>query len=274
MLEIDKVSYCYKPGQYAVREASLKVAGGEFVAVAGRNGSGKTTLTRLVMGLLQPAAGRIMLDGRCTAGRPTAELARQIGYVFQNPDRQIFRDTVAEEVAYGPEQLGYDAEAARAAVAKALVATDLAAVAGAYPRSLSKGQKQRLAIASALALEPRLLILDEPTSGQDAREKAALMALLVGLNAKGTAILLVTHDMELLARYAHRAVVLAGGRVVYDGGVRALFAGGAAVEDWGLREPATAKVARGLKPFGFATEAVTPEELSGAICVAGGKTYA
>ncbi len=274
MLEIDKVTFCYRQGEYAVREASLKVADGEFVAVAGRNGSGKTTLTRLVMGLLQPTAGGIMLDGRCTAGRPTAEIARQVGYVFQNPDRQIFRDTVAEEVAYGPEQLGWAAEAVRAAVAKALAAADLAKLAGAYPRSLAKGQKQRLAIASALVLAPRLLILDEPTSGQDAQEKAALMALLTELNAKGTAILLVTHDMELLARYARRAVVLAGGRVVYDGGVRALFAGGAAVDGWGLREPAAAKVARGLKTFGFATEAIMPEELNGAICRAGGKAYA
>ena len=138
MLEIENVSYCYKSGYYAVSDVSLKVADGEFVAVAGRNGSGKTTMTRLIMGLLKPSAGRILLDGRSTAGCPTAAIARQVGYVFQNPDRQIFRDTVAEEVAYGPEQLGFSAAAARAAVAAALGATDLADLAAAYPGRFPK----------------------------------------------------------------------------------------------------------------------------------------
>lgn len=274
MLEIENVSYCYRPGQYAVREVSLKVADGEFVAVAGRNGSGKTTITRLVMGLMKPAAGQILLDGRSIAGSPTAVIARQVGYVFQNPDRQIFRDTVAEEVAYGPEQLGFGADEVRAAVGTALEATALAALAAAYPRSLSKGQRQRLAIASALALAPRLLILDEPTSGQDAREKAALMAVLAGLNAQGTAIILVTHDMELLARHTRRAVVMAAGRVVFDGGVRELFAGGEDVSAWGLRAPAAARVAGGLKTFGITAEAIVPEELTDALCAAGRKAYA
>lgn len=274
MLEIENVSFCYRPGQYAVREVSLKVADGEFVAVAGRNGSGKTTLTRLVMGLMKPAAGRILLDGRSIAGSPTAVIARQVGYVFQNPDRQIFRDTVAEEVAYGPEQLGFGADEVRAAVGTALEATDLADLAAAYPRSLSKGQRQRLAIASALALAPRLLILDEPTSGQDAREKAALMAVLAGLNAQGTAIILVTHDMELLARHTRRAVVMAAGRVVFDGGVRELFAGGEDVSAWGLRAPAAARVAGGLKTFGITAEAIVPEELTDALCATGRKAYA
>lgn len=272
MLEFEGVSYCYKPGSYAVREVSLKVAAGEFVAVVGRNGSGKTTLTRLVMALLKPAAGRILLDGRDTAGRNTAEMARQVGYVFQNPDRQIFRDTVAAETAYGPEQLSFSAEDAAAAVAEALAATGLAGLADVYPRSLSKGQKQRLAVASALALKPRLLILDEPTSGQDAREKLALMDLLTGLNRQGVAILLVSHDMELVARYARRAVVLAEGRKVFDGGVRELFAGGE-LAGWGLREPAAAKISRRLAGLGVAP-AILPEELISAIGAAGGEGYA
>lgn len=272
MLEIDKVSYCYKPGVYAVREVSLRVAAGEFVAVAGRNGSGKTTLTRLVMGLARPAAGRITLDGRDTAGCTTAEMARQVGYVFQNPDRQIFRDTVAVEAAYGPEQLGFAAAAARRAVEEALAATGLAGLAGAYPRTLSRGQRQRLAIASALALAPRLLILDEPTSGQDAREKAALMELLAGLNAGGMAVVLVSHDMELIARHAKRAVVMHQGSKVFDGGVRELFAVGADLAGWGLREPAAARVARGLRGLGIAP-AMVPEELAAAIGAAGRRAY-
>lgn len=273
MLEIDNVSFCYKEGHYAVREVSLAVAAGDFVAVAGRNGSGKTTLTRLVMGLIKPKTGRVLLDGRDVAALTTADMARHVGYVFQNPDRQIFRDTVAEEAAYGPEQMGFGAAEARDAVAAALAATGLEQLAGAYPRALSKGQKQRLAIASALAIKPRLLILDEPTSGQDAREKAALLELMAGLNANGTGIVLVTHDMEVLARYARRAVVLADGRKVYDGGVRELFAGGADIAAWGLREPAAARISRSLKKLG-APAAMLPEELTSAIGAAGRKAYA
>jgi len=273
VLEIENISFCYKPGEYAVREVSLSVAAGEFVAVAGRNGSGKTTLTRLVMALIKPAAGRIMIDGRDAADLTTAAIAREVGYVFQNPDRQIFRDTVAAEVAYGPEQLGYDPAATRQAVEAALAATGLEGAAGAYPRTLSRGQKQRLAIASALALAPRMLILDEPTSGQDAREKRALMDFLAALNRQGKAILLVTHDMDLMARYAPRAVVMAAGRKVYDGGVRELFGGNADVAGWGLREPAAAKIARGLKPAGL-PPALVPEELNSAVCTAGRKAYA
>ncbi len=272
MLEFDNVSYCYKRGQYAVKDVSLKVAAGEFVAVVGRNGSGKTTLTRLVMALLKPAGGRIMLDGRDAAGRSTADMARQIGYVFQNPDRQIFRDTVAAEAAYGPEQLGFSADEAAAAVAEALTATGLSEMAEAYPRSLSKGQKQRLAVASTLALRPRMLILDEPTSGQDAREKLALMELLAGLNANGVAIVLVTHDMELVARYAGRAVVMAEGRKVFDGSIRELFAGGE-LATWGLREPAAAAISRRLADLGVAP-AIMPAELVRAVGQAGRESYA
>jgi energy-coupling factor transport system ATP-binding protein len=272
VLEFENVSFCYKRGQYAVQNVSLKVADGEFVAVVGRNGSGKTTLTRLVMSLLKPAAGRILLDGGDTTELSTAAMARHIGYVFQNPDRQIFRDTVAEETAYGPEQLGFSAADAQAAVAEALSATGLTDLAGAYPRSLSKGQKQRLAIASALALKPRMLILDEPTSGQDAGEKLALMDLLTGLNARGVAILLVTHDMELVARYAQRAVVMAEGRKVFDGGVRQLFTG-CDLAGWGLREPVAARLSRRLGGMGIAP-AILPDELISAVCVNGREAYA
>lgn len=272
MLELDKVSYSYKTGLNAVDGVSFRVATGEFVAVAGRNGSGKTTMTRLIMAILKPSAGRILLDGEDATARSTAEMARHVGYVFQNPDRQIFRDTVAEEVAYGPEQMGFSAARTTQAVDAALAATGLAELAGAYPRTLSRGQKQRLAIASALAIEPRFLILDEPTSGQDGRGKTQLMELLAGLNARGMGIVLVTHDMELLARYAQRAVVMLAGRKVFDGGVRELFSGDADLAGWGLREPATARVARGLRGLGV-PPAVLPEELCAAFEAAGRRAY-
>ena len=251
MLELINLQYAYKPGKYAVNNVSLTIADGEFVGVAGRNGSGKTTMTRLVMALMKPLAGKILLDGEDTANFKTAAIARQIGYVFQNPDRQIFRDTVFDEVAYGPQQLGFSESETKQAVEEVLAVTGLGELARAYPRTLSKGQKQRLAIASALAMKPRMLILDEPTSGQDALEKNRLMELLAGLNAKGMAVLLITHDMELLLKYTKRVIVMAEGSKVFDGSPAQLFAGGSPVEKWGLRIPAALKIAGQLKKQGL-----------------------
>lgn len=272
MLEIEKLSYCYKTGQHAVKDVSLAVKDGEFVAIAGRNGSGKTTLTRLIMALLKPVGGRILLDGE-EAKLKTADLARQIGYVFQNPDRQIFRDTVAREIAYGPEQLGFSPEEVAQATAKAMAATGLTALAEYYPRTLSKGQKQRVAIASALSMAPRMLILDEPTSGQDASEKRQLMELLSQLNAQGMSILLVTHDMELLLRYTRRVIVMADGSKVFDGSPAALFTGSHSIGEWGLREPAAVKITRGLMAQGVSAAAL-PEALNCNCGLSGGERYA
>ncbi|MDR3562277.1 MAG: ABC transporter ATP-binding protein [Negativicutes bacterium] len=257
MLEIETISFGYKPDCYAIRDVSFAIAAGEFVAIAGRNGSGKTTLTRLIMALLKPAVGRVLLDGNDTAKMETAAIARHIGYVFQNPDRQIFRDTVAREIAYGPEQLGFSPAEVEQEVAKAMASTGLTQQAQAYPRTLSKGQKQRVAIASALAMRPRLLILDEPTSGQDATEKRTLMEMLGRLNSQGIAILLVTHDMELISRFARRVLVMADGSKVFDGSPAWLFAGDSALRDWGLRPPAAVEILRGLRERGVLTTGIT-----------------
>ena len=244
MLELDQVSFAY-PGQApALNRVSISIKAGEFIGLAGRNGSGKTTLTRVMVGLAKPATGRVWLDGDPVQAGGPAMMARTIGYVFQNPDRQIFRDTVASEVAFGPEQLGWNETEREAAVAAALQMTGLADAAAAYPRGLTRSLRQRVAIASALALRPRLLILDEPTSGQDAEEQMQLMTLLTELNGKGIGIILVTHDMELLLKHTKRTVVLCRGEIVFDGPTQKLFGGAnSLVEKWGLRLPEAAAVA-------------------------------
>lgn len=273
MLEINNVSFCYKKDQFAVKDVSFAVNDGEFIAIAGRNGSGKTTVTRLVMSLLKPVAGSIVLDGKDTAKFGAAEMARQVGYVFQNPDRQIFRDTVAKEIAYGPEQLGFSPEEVKTAVERALKATGLEGLGEVYPRRLSKGQRQRVAIASALAMNPRLLILDEPTSGQDASEKIKLLDLLAELNAGGMTILLVTHDMELLGRYARRVIVMAEGHKVFDGTPVRLFTGGHDFAAWSLREPSAVRIAQGLLQRGIPPAAM-PERLNPEAIMTGGGPHA
>ena len=262
MLEIQQVSFAYPGHAPALKEVSLTVAVGDFIGLAGRNGSGKTTLTRIMVGLAKPVSGQVLLDGQNTLQCGPAVMARAIGYVFQNPDRQIFRDTVAQEVAFGPEQMGWSDSERAQAVADALRMTGLESVAAAYPRGLTRSFRQRIAIASALALKPRLLILDEPTNGQDAEEKSQLMKLLDELNQQGIGIILVTHDMELLLAHTRRAVVLHQGEKVFDGQTEELFADDAAakVAEWGLRVPDAAAVAGKLeKPLGAVR---TVEELA------------
>lgn len=251
MLELRNLHFAYKNQSHAIHDVSLTVKPGEFVAIVGRNGSGKTTLTRLIMSLIKPLRGDILFQGNLVPNPTPAKMARHIGYVFQNPDRQIFHNTVAEEAAYGPKQLGYTAEQTTALVKEALAATGLSHLTNAYPLSLSKGEKQRLTIASALAMQPKMLILDEPTSGQDARQRAQLLQLLIKLNQQGTTILLVTHDMDFLASCAQRAIVMAKGHKVFDGTTSDLFCDTLQLSSWGLIEPAALKISRALAAFGL-----------------------
>ncbi|BBB90521.1 MAG TPA: ABC transporter ATP-binding protein [Methylomusa anaerophila] len=260
IIAMHNVSFDYKGGTQALKAVSLSVAAGEFVAVAGRNGSGKTTLTRLTMALIKPVGGVIKVCEKDITSCCPADMARRIGYVFQNPDRQIFRNTVVAEVAYGPEQIGFTKAETVKAVAEALAMTGLTSLAEAYPRTLTRGQKQKVAIASALAMRPEVLILDEPTSGQDPWETQTLMKLLTELNGRGMTIILVTHDMELIAGYASRVVVLSEGRKVFDGLPSSLFGGDYNVAEWGLALPTAAFLARKLKVAGE-----SPADLDGLV---------
>lgn len=244
MLEIREVSFSY-PGQApALNKVSLSIGAGEFIGLAGRNGSGKTTLTRLIVGLTRPSGGQVLIDGKQAQECGPAVMARSVGYVFQNPDRQIFRDTVADEVSYGPEQMAWNETERQTAVSEALAMTGLKESAASYPRGLARSVRQRIAIASALALKPRMLILDEPTSGQDMEEKSQLMQLLGTLNRQGIGVILVTHDMELLLAHTRRTVVLHRGEKVYDGSTVDLFASpDRDIAAWGLRIPEAAAIA-------------------------------
>jgi energy-coupling factor transport system ATP-binding protein len=200
----------------------------------------------MAMSLIKPDSGTITFQGQNTANLTPADMSCSIGYVFQNPDRQIFRDTIATEVAYGPEQLGFSPEEINQAVAWALTMTGLTELAGSFPRLLSRGQKQKVAIASAIAMRPKMLILDEPTSGQDPWDVQNLMELLTSLNQQGITIILVTHDMELIARYAARVAVLDKGYKVFDSSPAELFTGTYNIAAWGLLPPTSIALAHQL----------------------------
>jgi energy-coupling factor transport system ATP-binding protein len=202
---------------------SLTIAAGEFIAIVGQNGSGKTTLAKMSVGLLAPDSGKVLLEGRDRTTLRPAETAHEIGYVFQNPDHQIFADTVEAEVKFGPRNFGLDDREIESRCAEVLEAVGLENERDTDPFLLGKGQRQRLAVASVLALRPRLLILDEPTTGLDYREQRKMMKLVSDLNAGGVAILMITHTPWLVAEYARRAILMRAGRKLFDGPVREFF---------------------------------------------------
>jgi energy-coupling factor transport system ATP-binding protein len=252
LLELRGVTFAYNNSQLpALADVSLAIRRGEFIAIAGRNGSGKTTITKLMMSLLKPNHGMVLLDDKDTKSYTPADMARHIGYVFQNPDRQIFRDTVRQEIAYGPEMLGFSPAKISEVTEEAMKLAGVTALADRYPRTLTRSQKQRVAIASALSMTPDFLILDEPTSGQDADTHERFMTLLKEFHSSGKTIILVTHDMDSLVRYAERVVVMDQGRKVFDGSVTDCFADRLRLHDAGLREPAAVSISSGLAPQGI-----------------------
>lgn len=237
LFECRDVEHRYADGTLALAGIDLTVREGEFVAFVGPNGSGKTTLARQLSGLLRPTRGVVRVAGKTTAEVSAAALSRTVGHVFQNPDHQLFAETVAEEVAFGPRNHGLAPGEVRQRVEEALRAVGLTGREEQDPFSLTKGDRQRVALASVLATRPRALILDEPTTGLDHRGRRSLMELVRRLNEAGHTILFITHHLEIAAEYAHRVVVLRRGRLFCDGTTREVLAREEELAAAGLRPP-------------------------------------
>ncbi len=218
MIQFENVTLTYG-GAAAVRDLNFTVAPGEFVAVIGANGAGKTTVSKLMNGLLKPTSGRVLLDGVPTTALRTSVLARKIGFLFQNPDRQLCKPTIREEIAFGLALTGRKDAAARTEA----VLREFGFDGSRDPFSASRGERQRIALASLIAVEPEVLILDEPTTGLDYRECMAMMARVQSLNAAGTTVVMVCHDMELVLDFARRTLVLKDGTLLLDGETRSVF---------------------------------------------------
>jgi energy-coupling factor transport system ATP-binding protein len=246
MLEVKNVEYAYNSSTRILDGINLCLKNGEILAIVGRNGCGKTTLTKILMGLLLPTAGKLELDGIDVTKFKASEMAKKIGYVFQNPDRQLFANTVLEEVMYGPLQLGFVWEQAKEQAVQSLCAVDLSGFETHAPQMLSRGQKQRLSIASALAAKPQILIMDEPTSGQDCRERTSLLRLMRRLNHEGMGLILVTHDMDIVAEHADRVLALLDHKVRFNGSPLELFSDEDLTVSLGLELPETLKISKQL----------------------------
>jgi len=263
VLQTERLYYRYPTrDEFALRDVNLSVERGEFVALIGQNGSGKTTLIKHFNGLLKPTEGRVLVEGRETTDLPTSELARSVGYVFQNPDHQIFAETVRDEIAFGPRNLGFSQERIEAIIQRVLVEMGLEGCEEAMPFQLSRGQRQRLAVASVLAMEPSILIVDEPTTGQDWKESITLMELVKGLNDKGHTCIVTTHNMNLVSLFARRVVVMWRGEILLDGPTQDVFREAEQLARAGIKPPEVYELSRRLMPGIKLEKPITPDDLA------------
>ena len=236
LLEVKGLSFGYQKGQQTLRDVSFSIGKGEMVSIVGRNGAGKSTLSKLICGFETPDAGEIFLNGKPLAEENIRRRAQHIGYVMQNPTQMISKTRIYEEVALGLQRSGLTEDQIREKVEATL------RVCGLYPfrnwpiSALSFGQKKRVTIASVLVLDPELILLDEPTAGQDFRHYTDIMEFLRGLNARGVTVVMITHDMHLMLEYTRRALVFCDGRLIADRTAAAVLCDPALVEQAALKE--------------------------------------
>jgi energy-coupling factor transport system ATP-binding protein len=217
MIKVEDVHFTYPTGVEAIRGVTIRMEDGEFVAIMGENGAGKTTLVKHFNGLLKPTRGYVEVDGIDTRNASVAELSRKVGLVFQNSDHQLFSETVEEEIAFGLRNFGFDAQTISKRVEWALNLLDLVEYRKSSPFMLSGGERKRLALASVLAWDPQIIVLDEPTIGQDYQQKEKLREFIAQLIAQKRTVIVVTHDVEFVAECCPRVILMSRGEVVADG---------------------------------------------------------
>lgn len=266
MINLEHVSFAYPEQGPSVDDVSFRVDDGEFVAILGANGAGKTTTVRLIDGLIRPTAGKVEINGTDTAVSSVSERARKVGFLFQNPDRQICKNTVREEILFGLRTVRGDEgeEALQARCDETL--KDFGFSGNEEPFSLSRGQRQRVALASILAVEPEILILDEPTTGLDYFECCHIMDRIRRMNEENkVTVIMVCHDMEVMLDYARRALVMAGGHLLADGPVKEVFRDAELMEKASILAPQMIGLSTRLGE-GF-EDADSPESVADAVLV-------
>lgn len=217
MIEAKDVCFTYPSGVEALKGVSLAIRDGEFVAIMGQNGAGKTTLVKQFNGLLKPTKGEVLVDSVSTRDASVARLSRNVGFVFQNPDSQLFCETVEEEVAFALRNFGFKETTLKKRITWALNLLGLAEYRKTSPFMLSGGERKRVALASVLAWNPKVVVMDEPTIGQDYEQKEKLRQFIVQLNTQGKTVVVVTHDVEFVAECNPRVVLMTGGKIIADG---------------------------------------------------------
>lgn len=263
IIQVENLCYQYATrNHFSVNDVSLSIQPGEFVAIIGQNGSGKTTLVKHFNGLLKPTSGRVVVNGHVTTEKSTSLLAKFVGYVFQNPDHQIFAETVRDEIAFGPKNLGFSEEKIKDVSMKVMNEMGLTGMEEDMPFQLSRGQRQRLAVASVLAMEPSILIIDEPTTGQDWKESMALMELVRELNENGHTCIVTTHNMNLVSLFARRVIVMRQAKISLDGPTQDIFRYGNELKEAWIKPPDIYALAQSIFPGVKLDKPIVPEDLA------------
>ena len=260
MIELKNVCFTYHE-ESTLKNVSFHIGKGEFVALIGSNGAGKSTLTKLMNGLLKTSSGTVTVMGMDTKKAKSSVLARHIGFLFQNPDRQICKNTVAEEIRFGLEQVLQDKTLIEQRVNS--IIEQFGFDPSANPFQLSRGERQQLALASVIAAEPEILVLDEPTTGLDYGECTKIMSFIQQLNNQGITVIMVCHDMEIVLDFAGRILVLSEGRLIADGDTRDIFRQEETLKQASVLPPQIAQLALRLES-GF-EKVFTAEEMAVAL---------
>ncbi|RYL92744.1 energy-coupling factor transporter ATPase [Sporolactobacillus sp. THM7-4] len=264
VIEVKDMHFAYNDGTEALKGLNLNVKGGEFIALIGQNGAGKTTFAKTLNGLLKPTEGYVKCGGIDTKQKKVIKkLVREVGYVFQNPDHQLFNNKVEKEIAYAPQNVGLSDEEVNERVREA---AEVAGIKEEYlsmhPFFLPKGLRQRVSIASILALRPKVIIVDEPTTGQDYRQSVEIMEFLKKLNEeRGHTIIIITHEMDIVANFAKRVVVLCQGKILMDGSTKEVFSRPDLLKQAYVKLPEATQIAQALKTYGIPKDVLSVDEL-------------
>jgi energy-coupling factor transporter ATP-binding protein EcfA2 len=246
----EDVWFNYRGGPPALKGISLEIKMGEFIAMIGPNGSGKTTLLSCLIGFIKPVKGRILIDGLDIKNLSVAELAIKVGYLFQNPDLQLFTDTVDQEVGFGLKNRSLAATDIDKKVAQAMEVMELSEYRDRHPHSLSRGQRQRLAVASILSMGQEIIVLDEPTTGQDRGHLSKFLSQIKKLNDAGKTIIMITHDMSMVAEYARRTILMEEGKILMDGSTREVFSRPDILKRASIEPPLITRISNDLRYAG------------------------
>lgn len=271
-IEARNLSFEYSKGKSALSGVNIKINKGEFVALIGKNGAGKTTFSKHLNGLYRPSAGEILINGRNISAISTPELSKEVGYVFQNPDHQIFAATVWEEVEFGLKNLSISSEERSRRITDALEFVGLANFKERHPFTLGKGERQKLAVATILVMEPDILVIDEPTTGQDWDGTRRMMEMMEKLHRNGHTILAITHNMRLAAEYADRIIVFSDGKVVLEGTPENVFYQQEILAAASVTPPDSVLIGNRLRQHGLNSFPVTVNDIQSVFINDGGIT--
>lgn len=260
IIEALNLEHTYETGVQALKNINLKIYQGEFIGLIGQNGSGKSTLAKHLNGLLRPTKGKLLINGVDTAKKSIVSIAQTVGFAFQNPDHQIFCSTVKEELAFGPRNMGLSNIEIQARVEEALDRFRIARYADYPPAILGFGIRRKVSLAAIYSMKPQVMIMDEPTAGLDWRSAMELMNIAAELNNAGHTILLITHDMRIIAEFAVRSVVLKDGVIIMDGPTREVLVDFTMLRKTQITPPQIIQLSEKLIPEGFAGHALSNDE--------------